>query len=299
MAVKYLAGERIQGTAAERAALSTGTDTMGTGANGTAISDPTFVAAGDTNGVAMPSGFGAGAKSMYFDGDDAININGAEPFSTTVGTISFWYYNTGTEESKTILCFGDTNANTFMTFETREDGNDVIVCANFESGSENWEIRNAGSLSTSAWHHCAASQNGTTVVLYIDGVELTSWNNQTDKSKWIISALDNARIGCRNNNNSGDAGFLTGNVTEVALWNVALTEAQVQSLYGNGGSTAKKADTIPTGLRAYYDGSSLANAVEIVYPNLPNGTIFEESDTGKHYMFDGTSAWNEMPLYDD
>ena len=294
MAVKYLAGERIQGTAAERAALSTGTDTMGTGANGTAISDPTFVAAGDTNGVAMPSGFGAGAKSMYFDGDDAININGAEPFSTTVGTISFWYYNTGTEESKTILCFGDTNANTFMTFETREDGNDVIVCANFESGSENWEIRNAGSLSTSAWHHCAASQNGTTVVLYIDGVELTSWNNQTDKSKWIISALDNARIGCRNNNNSGDAGFLTGNVTEVALWNVALTEAQVQSLYGNGGSTAKKANTIPGGLRAYYDGSGVSNAAVLIYPDLPNGTVFEESDTGSHYMWDGTRGWNEM-----
>ena len=30
------------------------------------------------------------------------------------------------------------------------------------------------------------------------------------------------------------------------------------------------------------------------YPNLPNGAIFEESDTGKHYMFDGTSTWNEV-----
>jgi len=28
--------------------------------------------------------------------------------------------------------------------------------------------------------------------------------------------------------------------------------------------------------------------------NLPNGTIFEESDTGKHYMFDGTDTWNEI-----
>ena len=27
---------------------------------------------------------------------------------------------------------------------------------------------------------------------------------------------------------------------------------------------------------------------------LPNGAIFEQSDDGKHYMFDGTSAWNEM-----
>jgi len=29
------------------------------------------------------------------------------------------------------------------------------------------------------------------------------------------------------------------------------------------------------------------------YPNLPNGTLFEESDTGKHYMFD-TKTWNEI-----
>ena len=30
------------------------------------------------------------------------------------------------------------------------------------------------------------------------------------------------------------------------------------------------------------------------YPNLPNGAILEESDTGKHYMFDGTDTWNEV-----
>ena len=30
------------------------------------------------------------------------------------------------------------------------------------------------------------------------------------------------------------------------------------------------------------------------YPNLTNGTIFEEQDTGKFYMWDGTSAWNEI-----
>ena len=31
-----------------------------------------------------------------------------------------------------------------------------------------------------------------------------------------------------------------------------------------------------------------------VYPNFPKGTIFEDSTDGKHYMWDGTSAWNEM-----
>ena len=30
------------------------------------------------------------------------------------------------------------------------------------------------------------------------------------------------------------------------------------------------------------------------YPDLSNGALFEESDTGKIYMFDGTSTWNEI-----
>ena len=287
----------------EKATLVTTTtysSSMGTGADGTAISDPTFVAEGDTNGVAMPSGFGSGAKSMYFDGNDAININGAKDFSAssgTVGTISFWYYNTGTQEGKTILQFGDESASQYMTFETRESGNDCIVCHNQDgtgSSGNNWEIRNAAgdagaSLATSTWHHCVASQNGTAVVCYIDGEELTTWNNQNDKSEWILSGIDNVRIGCRNNNSGGEGGFITGNITEVALWNVALSEAQVDSLYGNGGSTAQKATTIPTGLRAYYDGSSLTNNLAD-YSDIPVGTRFEETDSRKIYrMKDG--AW--------
>jgi len=30
------------------------------------------------------------------------------------------------------------------------------------------------------------------------------------------------------------------------------------------------------------------------YPNLPKGTIFEDSIDGEHYMWDGTSVWNVM-----
>ena len=30
------------------------------------------------------------------------------------------------------------------------------------------------------------------------------------------------------------------------------------------------------------------------YPNLPNGTIFNETDAYKYFMFDGTDTWNQM-----
>ena len=30
---------------------------------------------------------------------------------------------------------------------------------------------------------------------------------------------------------------------------------------------------------------------EFTYPNIPAGTIFEETNTYKYYMWDGTSEW--------
>jgi hypothetical protein len=40
--------------------------------------------------------------------------------------------------------------------------------------------------------------------------------------------------------------------------------------------------------------NSVISILGYIPPNFTNGTILEESDTGKFYMFDGTSAWNEV-----
>jgi len=41
----------------------------------------------------------------------------------------------------------------------------------------------------------------------------------------------------------------------------------------------------------FYNGMTSPN---IVYPNLIAGTIWEESDTGKHYVFNTSTGWNEV-----
>ena len=43
-----------------------------------------------------------------------------------------------------------------------------------------------------------------------------------------------------------------------------------------------------------YTSATFTCKVGLANLNLPKGAIFEESDTGKHYMWDGTSTWNEM-----
>ena len=75
----------------------------------------------------------------------------------------------------------------------------------------------------------------------------------------------------------------------------------------SGSGTGDSADQITKikvacspSITGYADGTEITVygnegvATPAVYPLIPNGSIFEESDTGKIYMWDGTSAWNEI-----
>ena len=55
---------------------------------------------------------------------------------------------------------------------------------------------------------------------------------------------------------------------------------------GGGGETYITADN----LKVWNDATSSV----VTYPNLPNGTIFITSDTNVHYMWNGTDTWNEV-----
>ena len=127
----YLSGGRIQGKTTD---TSGEPDTLGSSADGTLIGDPT---GGDTSPT-PPTGLGT--SSFYFDGNDAIDIDGTEPFSTTVGSISAWFYNDGTSEGKNIVSFGDESAAAYLNLETKTDG----IAGHARAASGNlWEIRRA------------------------------------------------------------------------------------------------------------------------------------------------------------
>ena len=67
---------------------------------------------------------------------------------------------------------------------------------------------------------------------------------------------------------------------QISSWNISTASGTGSQYFGEG----SKITILGAG-----DGTTT-----YTYPNIPNGAIFEESDTGKHYMFDGPSAWNEM-----
>jgi len=274
--------------------ITTFSDSLGSSADGILVSDP----AQDTTPT-PPTGLGT--SSFHFDGDDAININGAEPFSTTVGSISLWFYNDGTSNEDGILFFGDTDAPSYLGIESRTDG----VYAKFRQASgttSQWEWRTSNNsvTLTDAWHHIVLSQDGTAVKIYVDAVELTTFDASADKSKWMESNIDNGRIGCNSISDNDNANFFTGNIMEVAMWNVALTSAQVTSLYNvvDGVAVGRKANTEPTGLRVYYplSGTTVTNGL-VDYSDLPENTLFEETDTYKTYWLQ-SNEWRDINWLD-
>ena len=72
---------------------------------------------------------------------------------------------------------------------------------------------------------------------------------------------------------TGSTSFFGGSLSEMSVWNRVLTSSEITTLYNSGnGATIYSYNTF----------------------NAPNGAIFEESDTGKHYMWDGSTTWNEV-----
>ena len=99
-----------------------------------------------------------------------------------------------------------------------------------------------------AWHHVAATYDGTIRTLYLDGVAIGS-----DRPGTVgVAGAGSLRIG---STNSSD--YFNGNIDEVRVWNVARTAAQLR--------TARGAHLLgnPAGLVAYYrfgEGSGTAAA---------------------------------------
>ena len=76
------------------------------------------------------------------------------------------------------------------------------------------------------WHHVAATRNGGDANLYVDGnLEIAEQITDNDKS----APEEPTIIGARLLNGGASARFLQGSLDEVALYNKALTEEQINA----------------------------------------------------------------------
>jgi len=283
MAVKYLSGNRLWGTNAERLAMTTASneDTLGNlatlGSNGaTIVSSPT-----------PPSNLGS--NCINFDGtDDYLDGYGLRSAMNTTGSISFWF-NQDAETESVLMFFGESNGETMIEIKTRTDrriGINVKV-----DGTTKWAVATTEQYSAfSNWNHLVITHNGTVPKIYLNGSLTTdNWETETDKTVWWTdmrtAVANNFTIGCKGLYNGGSRrDEFDGQMTNIAFWNAVLTSGNVTSLWNSGDGAL--ANTITTDQTAYYNCQALEDGTYI----LENyGTTWS---TGSSYYAPTSSADN-------
>ena len=107
-----------------------------------------------------------------------------------------------------------------------------VLCADFEEGaagaspSANHPILGATPIGTGAWHHVAATYDGATWKLYLDGNQDGQFlvNQPAAAASDVPLALASAL-----NSTAVASGFFDGAIDEVRIWNLARTQAEIQS----------------------------------------------------------------------
>jgi flagellar biosynthesis regulator FlbT len=193
--------------------------------NGT-VSGPYSTASGKHNG----------AFEFDADNNDKITITKTDSINSTNFTISAWInannwrtnywqgtifsndnYNGNTVFAGYVLRTGDGGK---LSFTIRDDTDDDGVLNDVGDG---WpEILTSAVMSTNSWHHVAASFDGDTARIYIDGVEYGSTSG--------VNYLNNPgdiSIG----NGYDDQRAFDGQIDEVRMWNQTLSQEEIYISY--------------------------------------------------------------------
>ena len=190
--------------------------------------------ANTNDGSASGTNIAAQYPGYSFNGsDDLINIDGvlSDIGSDTAGSFFVWLYTDNINETGNVLTFGDTDANTIIQFYLNGG---QLRCRTRDAGTVKWTLTTDADIAVGSWVHCSIVQDGTSSILYVNGVAVSqTFSTSTDKTVWFndLGGLDTGRIGCNNFNTAGDATFFEGKLDDAQIYNLAKSAAEVLSLY--------------------------------------------------------------------
>ena len=220
--VAYYRMNEGSGTTTVNSAASTGID-------GTLINSPAW--------IASPVQFAANALS--FDGtDDNITVPDDNTLDISAAiTLEAWCYATKNIGIQNVISKSSSSANNGYIFPRTDNGwSSVIIYFHIADG---WKTLSAPYPSLNAWHHLAATYDGASIKLYINGA-LAASMAQTGA---ITTNGNPLALG----NQTGFSEYFGGYADEMRVWNVARTQAEIQS------NMNKELDpATQTGLVGYY-----------------------------------------------
>jgi hypothetical protein len=177
-----------------------------------------------------------GVAGVTDDGDTAVTFNGTNQqmsvayrsaWNTSALTVEAWIKTTATGVA--LIVSRDNGTNGHRDFQFRIDAGKVQFVNMRGNGVGATTVASAGTVNDGAWHHVVAVRDGSTVTLYIDGVQ--------DGHSTAMQAphlTGTSRIAVATNANN--AAWLAGTLDEVAYYGTALAAARVAAHFAASGN---------------------------------------------------------------
>lgn len=223
-------------------------DASGQGNDGTLVNGPVF-------GVDTADG---SAFGLRFDGvDDYVDLGTFDAAGTGLTLASWFKADSYPGDPRLISKATSTeeNGHVFMLSTTASDGATRLRGRLKVGGATTTLIATTGNLDTGVWHHAALTHDGTTLRLYLDGVEVgsTALSGVVDQNPSVAVAVGSQPAG------AGGQHF-DGLIDDVRILQRALTAAEIATvLTGNAGASSSDAGIYPDIRISVSDGSDSAS----------------------------------------
>ncbi|NBO98578.1 MAG: hypothetical protein EBU90_00355 [Proteobacteria bacterium] len=236
-----------------------------------------------TNNGGVTNGTGIINGDAIFNGYSSYLYNSS--FITPVNTfsVSFWF-NSNTFVDGSIMIgpwnYSNNPFNTNVSWGIGWNfGNlNVFWSQNGNSLDNRWQPIPADGLLDENWHHCVLTWNGTQQKLYIDG-SFIALNTPG------FNPYNSTGIGIGNGNN----GYYQGNIDEVGIWDRALSQSEITTLYNN--REALSHPFIPTsGLSLWLDANDSTTVSKIAPSVVPLTEYTADNKTSLLMHFDGSNG---------
>lgn len=183
------------------------------------VTSSLLAACGDDDPVAPPA---ANSFALAFDGvDERVYVPDHDILDLPGGifTLSCWYFFPSNVAGVPGLVQKDGDAS-FGRYGIWVSGDQIDFCVTIDGGSQSC-LMSTGGLNPSSWNHIAATYDGTEMKVYLNGV--------LDASRTLTGAISASDRPLYIGGDPTEPAFLPGQISDVRLWEVALTEPEIQA----------------------------------------------------------------------
>lgn len=178
-----------------------------------------------------------GGSSLLLDGNsDYLTVPSSANWDFGTGNLTWdmWVQFVGTSGEQIIISRGAVADNYYFVKDATTHKLRFIVITNTSTVVTNYVMTNNWSVSTDTWYHLAVVRNGTTVLIFIDGISQAVTESTAIADKDITGAGGVLNIGCHYDNSSLFNGYMDEiRISKgVARWTGNFTKPTMQ--YGGG-----------------------------------------------------------------